>query len=75
MAFRPIAASLWKADSRTMRPDELLAKLYGRRPRFIHIDGEHSRAALTKDLELATAVSRPRVSSCSMTCCIPATPR
>jgi hypothetical protein len=49
----------WKADSRTMRPDELLAKLDGRRPRFIHIDGEHSRAALAKDLELATAVLAP----------------
>jgi hypothetical protein len=50
---------IWKADSRTMQPDELLAKLDGRRPRFIHIDGEHSRAALTKDLELATAVIAP----------------
>ncbi len=49
----------WKADSRTMTPAELLAKLGGRRPRFIHIDGEHSRAALTKDLELATAVLAP----------------
>ena len=46
----------WKADSRTMAPAELLAKLEGRRPRFVHIDGEHSRAALAKDLELATAV-------------------
>src|SRR5215470_14701728 len=45
----------WKADSRTMAPADLLAKLGGRRPRFIHIDGEHSRAALTRDLELATA--------------------
>jgi methyltransferase family protein len=49
----------WKADSRTMRPDELLAKLDGERVRFFHIDGEHSRAALTKDLELATAVLAP----------------
>jgi len=46
----------WKADSRSMAPAELLAKLEGRRPRFVHIDGEHSRAALAKDLELATAV-------------------
>jgi predicted O-methyltransferase YrrM len=46
----------WKADSRSMAPADLLAKLGGRRPRFIHIDGEHSRAALTRDLELATAV-------------------
>ncbi len=49
----------WKADSRTMRPDELLAKLGGERARFIHIDGDHSRATLTKDLELATAVLAP----------------
>ncbi len=49
----------WKADSRTMQPEELLAKLGGARPRFVHIDGEHSRAALTKDLELATAVLAP----------------
>jgi hypothetical protein len=49
----------WKADSRTMRPQELLDKLGGRRARLIHIDGEHSRAALTKDLELATAVLAP----------------
>lgn len=49
----------WKADSRTMAPAELLSKLNGERPRFVHIDGEHSRAALTKDLELATAVLAP----------------
>jgi predicted O-methyltransferase YrrM len=49
----------WKVDSRTMAADELLAKLNGRRPRFIHVDGEHSRAALAKDLELATAVLSP----------------
>lgn len=49
----------WKADSRTMRPEDLLAKLGGRAPRFIHVDGEHSRAALSRDLELATAVLAP----------------
>ena len=49
----------WKADSRTMRPEELMAKLGGRQVRFFHIDGEHSRAALTGDLELATAVLAP----------------
>ena len=49
----------WKADSRSMAPADLLAKLGGRRPRFIHIDGEHSRAALTRDLELATTVLAP----------------
>lgn len=46
----------WKADSRTLPPADLIAKLGGRRPRFFHIDGEHSRDALTRDLELATAV-------------------
>ncbi len=49
----------WKADSRTMKPEDLLAKLGGQRPRFIHIDGEHSRAALSRDLELATSVLAP----------------
>ena len=49
----------WKADSRSMRPGELLDQLGGRRPRLVHIDGEHSRAALAKDLELATAVLAP----------------
>jgi len=49
----------WKADSRTMRPEELIGKLGGKRVRFFHIDGEHSRAALTRDLELATAVLAP----------------
>jgi len=46
----------WKADSRSMQPAELLAKLDGRRVRLFHVDGEHSRHALTCDLELATAV-------------------
>jgi len=45
----------WKADSLAIAPDELLARL-GRRARFLHIDGLHTRAALRKDLELATAV-------------------
>ena len=49
----------WKADSKVLAPGELLARLGGRRPRFIHIDSEHSRAVLTKDLELATAVLAP----------------
>lgn len=50
---------IWKADSRTMTPDQLLAKLGGKHPRFIHIDGEHSRKVLAGDLELATAVMDP----------------
>ena len=51
--------SIWKADSRVMKPDELLAKLGGKRPRFIHIDGEHSRKVLAGDLALATEVLDP----------------
>jgi predicted O-methyltransferase YrrM len=50
---------VWKTDSRTMTPADILAKLGGVRPRFIHVDGEHSRAALTADLERATAVISP----------------
>jgi predicted O-methyltransferase YrrM len=50
---------VWKADSRSMQPKDLLAKLGGTLARFVHIDGEHSRAALTKDLELATAALAP----------------
>ncbi|HEX6609502.1 MAG TPA: class I SAM-dependent methyltransferase [Hyphomicrobiaceae bacterium] len=46
----------WRADSRKMKPEDLLAKLGGERVRLFHVDGEHSRHALTRDLELATAV-------------------
>ncbi len=49
----------WKADSRSMKPEDLLAKLDGERVRFIHVDGEHSRHALSRDLELATSVIAP----------------
>jgi hypothetical protein len=49
----------WKADSRSMQPEDLLAKLGGRRVRLFHVDGEHSRHALTRDLELATKVLAP----------------
>lgn len=48
--------STWKCDSRTVTPTELLAKTGGRRVRLFHVDGEHSRASLEKDLALATAV-------------------
>ncbi len=43
-----------KADSRDMKPEEVLAAAGGR-IRLFHVDGEHSRAALTRDLALATA--------------------
>jgi predicted O-methyltransferase YrrM len=45
-----------KADSRAMKPEDLLEAAGGQRIRMFHIDGEHSRAALTRDLALATAV-------------------
>lgn len=47
----------WKVDSRTTKPEDLLEKLGGKNPRFFHIDGEHSRHALARDLALATAVT------------------
>jgi predicted O-methyltransferase YrrM len=45
-----------KADSREMKPEDLIKAADGKRIRLFHIDGEHSRAALTRDLALATAV-------------------
>ena len=48
----------WKADSNKMSAEELLGKLGGEKVRLIHVDGEHTQAALTKDLALATAVIR-----------------
>lgn len=50
---------LWTADSREMKPEEMLAKLGGQKARLIHIDGEHSKSALTKDMELASATLQP----------------
>ncbi len=44
-----------KADAGAMSPAELIGHAGGEKLRFIHIDGEHSRAALSKDLALATA--------------------
>jgi predicted O-methyltransferase YrrM len=44
-----------KADAGAMSPAELIGHAGGDKLRFIHVDGEHSRAALSKDLALATA--------------------
>lgn len=44
-----------KGDSGAMNPDELMGHAGDARFRFIHVDGEHSRRALAKDLALATA--------------------
>ena len=49
----------WKTDSRTMKPADILAKVGGKKLRLFHIDGDHSRDALTRDLERATAVMAP----------------
>jgi predicted O-methyltransferase YrrM len=49
----------WKADSRAMKADDFLAKLGGKKVRLFHVDGEHSRHALSRDLELATTVLTP----------------
>lgn len=46
----------WKVNSNETTPEALLAKLGAGKVRLFHIDGEHSRAALAKDLELATKV-------------------
>ena len=49
-----------KADSRLLKPDELLGKAPGKRIRFFHIDGEHTPDHLSKDLALAHATLDPR---------------
>jgi hypothetical protein len=41
-----------KADSRKMRPAELLAHAPGKRVRFFHVDGEHTAEHLENDLAL-----------------------
>ena len=58
-ASRRIGASPGRPTAAAWRPPICWRSSDGRRPRFIHIDGEHSRAALTRDLELATAVLAP----------------
>lgn len=44
-----------KGDAGAMAPAELLGHAGGSELRLVHIDGDHSRAALSKDLALATA--------------------
>jgi hypothetical protein len=43
-----------KGDAGAMPPAALLSHTGGKKLRLIHIDGDHSRAALSKDLALAT---------------------
>lgn len=45
----------WKVDSGTTTGPAVLDRLGGQRVRLFHIDGDHSQAALTHDLELARA--------------------
>jgi predicted O-methyltransferase YrrM len=49
----------WRADSRKLTAAEVIDKLGGDRVRLFHVDGDHSRSALTQDLDLATAVLAP----------------
>lgn len=53
------AVRAWRANTREVKPAQLLGRLGGREPRLVHIDGEHTRAALMNDLELATAIMHP----------------
>ncbi|HEY7458709.1 MAG TPA: class I SAM-dependent methyltransferase [Xanthobacteraceae bacterium] len=53
-------AIVLKADSRTLRPEELLGNARGKRIRFFHIDGEHTPDHLSKDLALAHATLDPK---------------
>lgn len=55
----PARKVTWKTDSRTMKPEDIVAKVGGKKLRFFHIDGEHSRDALTRDLDRAAAVMMP----------------
>lgn len=48
----------WKVDSGATTPEAVIDKAGGRL-RLFHVDGEHSRRALAKDLELATRVLAP----------------
>lgn len=57
--IEPARKVTWKTDSRTMKPDDIVAKVGGKKLRFFHIDGEHSRDALTRDLDRAAAVMMP----------------
>ena len=49
----------WKVNSNETTPEALAEKIGGGRVRLFHVDGDHSRAALSRDLELATAVLAP----------------
>lgn len=50
---------VWKADSTSLTSTDLISRLAGARVRLFHIDGEHTQANLTHDLELATSVLAP----------------
>ncbi|MGL5136423.1 MAG: class I SAM-dependent methyltransferase, partial [Beijerinckiaceae bacterium] len=45
-----------KADSGTLTEPEVRAAAGGRAIRLVHVDGEHSRKALVRDLKLANAL-------------------
>ncbi|MGE0700540.1 MAG: class I SAM-dependent methyltransferase [Hyphomicrobiaceae bacterium] len=49
----------WKVDSGAVTPEAVRSQVGGGPIRMFHVDGEHSRKALAKDLELATASIAP----------------
>lgn len=51
--------SAWQCDSGKLSGADVIARLEGRRVRLFHVDGEHSRAALSHDLEVATGALAP----------------
>lgn len=48
--------ALYQADSRTLRPPDVLGYFGGRKPAFISVDGDHNAAPVCADIELAEAV-------------------
>lgn len=56
----PAATPILKADAARLTPADLAAALGPGDVRLFHIDGDHSREALTQDLDLALAVLHPK---------------
>lgn len=50
---------IWQARSGDLTAPGIAARLHGREPRFIHIDGDHSEDALAHDLGLAASLLHP----------------
>ena len=57
---KPEMVAIHKGASDEMTPNQIRAALGGGDVRLFHIDGEHSREALTRDLDLAYQVMHPK---------------